>query len=90
MMHSRKIVPGFRPRSAFFDRLTSQNRKTGAARLRRRPLQLHEKRRKEGIAMNLLRLLEIDRSLIGPEAQRSLLVAERVWCSYLRWFAKKA
>ncbi len=30
--------------------------------------------------MDLLRLLEIDRSLIGPEAGKSLLVAERVWC----------
>jgi hypothetical protein len=29
--------------------------------------------------MDLLRLLEIDRSLIPPEAQRSLLIAEMVW-----------
>ena len=29
--------------------------------------------------MDLLRLLEIDRSLIGPEAGKSLLLAERVW-----------
>ncbi len=29
--------------------------------------------------MDLLRLLEIDRSLIDPEARRSLLVAEIVW-----------
>jgi len=29
--------------------------------------------------MDLLRLLEIDRSLIPPEAQRSLLIAEMTW-----------
>jgi hypothetical protein len=29
--------------------------------------------------MELLRLLQIDSSLIGPEARESLLVADRVW-----------
>jgi hypothetical protein len=29
--------------------------------------------------MEFLRLLEIDRSLVAPEAQKSLLLADRVW-----------
>jgi len=29
--------------------------------------------------MDFLRLLEIDRKLVGPEAQQSLLLANRVW-----------
>jgi hypothetical protein len=29
--------------------------------------------------MDFLRLLEIDRKLVGPEAERSLLLADRVW-----------
>jgi hypothetical protein len=29
--------------------------------------------------MEFLRLLEIDRSLVTPEAQKSLLLADRVW-----------
>jgi hypothetical protein len=30
--------------------------------------------------MDLLRLLEIDRSLLAPEAEKSLLLADRLWC----------
>ena len=30
--------------------------------------------------MEFLRLLEIDRSLLAPEAEKSLLLADRVWC----------
>ncbi|HTQ61033.1 MAG TPA: hypothetical protein VMI32_12450 [Candidatus Solibacter sp.] len=30
--------------------------------------------------MDLLRLLEIDRTLLVPEAEKSLLLADRLWC----------
>ena len=30
--------------------------------------------------MEFLRLLEIDRSLLAPEAEKSLLLADRIWC----------
>jgi hypothetical protein len=30
--------------------------------------------------MEFLRLLEIDRSLVAPEAEKSLLLVDRVWC----------